>query len=583
MSTNTTTDLGVVSGIDMSAAGLVIDAPTEVLRPRPYQNECIRAVLDAAADGVRRPACVLPTGSGKTVIFSHLGKHWREYGFSGRVMVLVHRDELVRQTVDKLRVIAPALKVGIVQADQNEHVERDVIVASVQTVRKIWRLDDVMDSGRIGLVIVDECHHASAESYVTVLNALGCFNPDDDTVAVGFTATLSRGDMRSLGDIWERVVFQRDILDMIPEFLVDVSGKMVTVDGFSLSQVSMQGGDYGVGSLSDALLSADAPDFIANAYMEHAADKPGIIFTPSVETAHAFTAALAARGIETRAVWGAMPKEDRRQVLRDAHAGRVQVLVNCMVLTEGFDWPRAEVAVIARPTTSASLYVQMVGRILRKYPGKEKALVLDIVGATQEHRLATLADLTSNRIQIIQEGESLTEAVRRERAAGNQYLKDYVVLYQDVDLFKRSTAVWLQTYEGIWFVSTRDDIYFIWPGSDAGLYHVGVKPLKSRDENGQPRGKGGWRHKDIDLETAMEWAEQEALAADPMTARRKASWRQGRQKPSEGQLRYAERLRLDVPENITKAEISDMIDVRIVSRMLDKSIRSGSNRRRVNK
>lgn len=570
--TNTSleTKYGSQGEIDLSAAGLIPVDPREALSPRPYQNECIRAILDAVSSGVRRPACVLPTGSGKTIIFSYLGKHWIEYGFTGRIMVLVHRDELARQTVNKLHKVAPKLKVGVVQASQDEHEGCDVVVASVQTVRKLYRLDNIQDTGRIGLVIVDECHHASAESYVTVLNALGCFNPDDDTVAVGLTATLSRGDMQSLGEIWERVVFQRDILDMIPKYLVDVSGKMVTVEGLSLSQVAMRGGDYAVGSLSDALLSADAPDFIADAYMEHAADKPGIVFTPSVATAHAFTEALTARGIEARAIWGAMDKQARRNALRDAHAGRVQVLVNCMVLTEGFDWPRAEVAVIARPTTSATLYVQMVGRILRKYPGKENALVLDIVGATQEHRLATLADLTSNRIQIIQPGETLTEAVQREKREGNARLKDYVVLYQDVDLFKRSDAVWLQTYEGIWFVSTREDVYFIWPGNEPGpdgqeSYHVGVKPLKGKG--------GGWRHKDVDLETAMEWAQQEALAADPMTARKRASWRIGRQKPSEGQLRFAERLRLDVPENITKREISDMIDVRLVSRMLDKPLK----------
>lgn len=578
--TSLETTYGTAYGeLDLTVAGLVQDDPREALSPRPYQNDCIRACLDAAGSGKRRFAVVLPTGSGKTVIFSHLSRHWNDYGFPGRIMILVHRDELVRQTVDKLTQIAPHLNVGVVQADQDEHENAHVIVASVQTVRKLYRLDNITESGRIGLVIVDEAHHAAADSYVTVLNALGCFNPDADTIAIGFTATLARSDMKALGDIWESVEFQRDILDMIPKYLTDVSGKMVTVDGFSLSQVAMRGGDYAVGSLSDALLSADAPDFIANAYMEHAADRKGIVFTPSVATAEAFTDALSRRGLEARMVWGAMDKEARRDVLRDAHAGRVQVLVNCMVLTEGFDWPAAEVAVIARPTTSSALYVQMVGRILRKYPGKEKALVLDIVGATQEHRLATLADLTSNRIQIMQEGESLTEAVARERKMGNPALRDYIVTYQDVDLFQRSGAVWLQTYEGIWFVSTRDDVYFIWPGTEPDKYHVGVKALKKYDESGQRRDPGGWRHKNIDLETAMEWAEQEAIAADPMTARRRASWRIGRKPPSEGQVNYARRLGLEMPENITKRELSDMIDVKVTSRLLDKSLRQRRNKR----
>lgn len=555
---------------DLMSAGLIQENPYEALKPRPYQAECIRACLDGAAAGKRRFAVVLPTGSGKTVIFSHLSRHWNEYGFPGRVLILVHRDELVSQTVDKLSQIAPHLNVGVVQANQDEHEDRHVIVASVQTVRKLHRLDNITETGKIGLVIVDECHHAAAESYVTVLNALGCFNPDADTVAIGFTATLSRNDMKALGDVWESVEFRRDILDMIPEYLTDVSGKMVTVDGFSLAQVAMRGGDYAVGSLSEALLSADAPDFIADAYMEHAADKKGVVFTPSVATAEAFSDALSRRGIESRMVWGGMRKEDRRQVLSDAHAGRVQVLVNCMVLTEGFDWPAAEVAVIARPTTSSALYVQMVGRVLRRFPGKERALVLDIVGATQEHRLATLADLTSNRIQIIQEGESLTEAVRRERKEGNPNLQNYAVTYQDVDLFQRSDAMWLQTYEGIWFVSTRENVYFIWPGTEPDRYHVGVKPLRGKG--------GGWSHRDVDLETAMEWAAQEATAEDPMTANRRASWRQGRKPPTDGQRRFAAALNLDVPENVTKRELGDMIDVKIASRLLDKPLKKARKR-----
>jgi len=554
------------------AAGLIPDSLTETLQPRPYQAECIRTVLDAVANGARRPACVLPTGAGKTVIFSHLARHWNEYGFSGRILILVHRDELVRQTVDKLTQIAPALKVGIVQGKQDEHVDCHVIVASVQTVRNLYRLDNVTESGEIGLVIVDECHHATAESYVTVMNALGCFNPESRTVAVGFTATLSRSDSKSLADVWESVIFKMDILDMIPEYLTDVSGKMVTVDGFSLADVAMRGGDYAAGSLSEALLSADAPDFIADAYMEHAADKPGVVFTPSVATAEAFSDALSRRGIVAEVVTGAMDKETRRRVLRDAHEGRVQVLVNCMVLTEGFDWPRAEVAVIARPTTSAALYVQMVGRVLRKYPGKTKALVLDIVGASQEHRLATLADLTSKRIIGLQEGESLIEAVRREQKDQNPLLRDYAVTYEDVDLFQRSYAMWLQTNEGVWFVSTSTHVFFLWPGSEPDSYSVGKKPIRPRDKDGN-RLTGGWLHKDVPLEAAKQWAEQEAVFEDHTVATRTASWRRRREPATEGQIRYASRLGLKVPEGVTKRDISDMIDIAVASRLLDKPLK----------
>lgn len=555
----------------MTSHGLFVDGAAEILQPRPYQSECIRAILDSIADGDKRPACVLPTGSGKTVIFSHLSRHWNDYGFDGRVLILVHRDELVQQTVNKLHSVAPHLNVGIVQGKQNEHIGRDVIVASVQTVRKMYRLDEIVSSGEIGLVIVDECHHASAESYVTVMNTLGCF-AEKGAVAVGFTATLSRNDSKSLGDVWEKVIYRRDILDMIRDgYLTDVKGKLVTVDGLSLSQVSMRGGDYQIGSLSDALLSAQAPEFVADAYAEHAAGRFGIIFTPSVATAEAFTAALNRRGIAAEAVWGGMDRQARRDVLSAAHEGRVQVLVNCMVLTEGFDWPRAEVAVIARPTTSSALYVQMVGRVLRRFPGKESALVLDVVGASEEHRLATLADLTSRRINLIQEGESLREAVRREKESQNEFLQDYVVAYEDVDLFGQSKVRWLQTLEGIWFVATTESVFFVWPGSEPGTYNVGTRPRRKRFG-------GGWLQRDVDLEAAKQWVEQhEEVMLSTMTTSRKASWRRTRVRATDAQLAHAKRLRIKRPDldQMTKSDLSDLLEVHSVSRMLDPALRKG--------
>jgi superfamily II DNA or RNA helicase len=581
---------------------MTIDNPIDMhngdgywLKLRPYQNECLIQIHEGFQRGIKRAAVVLPTGSGKTVIFAHLCGEWRDLVANGvatgRVLILVHRDELIRQTVKKLEDDSPGLRVGVVRANENDHEDRDVIVASVQTVRKLFRLDQIIASGAIGLVVVDECHHAAAESYLTVLNALGCFNEQTSEqggcVAVGFTATLVRTDKRSLGAVWQEVVYQRDILDMIADhghgdspcmpdceggYLVNVSGKMVTIDGLSLSQVAMQGGDYAIGSLSDALMSADAPKFAADAWMEHAAGRPGMVFTPTVDTAQAFAAEFSDRGIATAAVWGAMGDDLRRDVLRDAHTGKLQVLVNCMVLTEGFDWPRAEVVMVARPTTSSALYVQMIGRGLRRSPGKGDALVLDLVGASKDHKLATLADLTSRRIENIYEGESLMDAVQREREARNPALADYAVGYEDVDLFQRSYAAWLQTKKGIWFVSTRTSIYFVWTGSEPGLYRLGRRPL--RINKGQ-RVPTEWLKVDVDLETAMSWGSQLATNEDPMynVASRGASWR--RKGPSTAMMNYARRLGLSsqIEPGMNQGEVSTLIDIHIASRMLDKAVR----------
>jgi superfamily II DNA or RNA helicase len=561
----------------------------DLLRLRPYQAKALERICahfpDHAkdVDTPRRIAAVMPTGSGKTVLFAHLAKRWMEsehtfLGLPHRVLILVHRDELVTQAVDKLRQVAPGVPVGVVKAERND-VDHDVIVASVQTLARAHRLEQLPP---VGLVIVDECHHASSSSYRAVLEHFGCYSSAAETrdssgaVAVGFTATMARGDGRGLGDVWQEVVFRLDILDLIEQgHLVDVAGRRVTVDGLTLENVMQRGGDYAPTSLSEALMSADAMRVTADAYEQYAKDRSGIVFTPNVESAHAFAEEFLKRDILAMAVWGGMDLATRHHTLAEFKAGRIQVLVNCAVLTEGFDAPIASCAVIARPTLSAALYVQMVGRVLRPYPGKTNALVLDVAGASEMHPLATLADLSSRRLDEVHEGESLTEAVRRERERGNPALADYVVDSYEVDLFRRSEALWLQTHQGVWFTSTKDSLYFLWPGSEPDLYRVGKRPIRT--------GGGGWIAEDVPFNVAQEWAEQAALEDDaanrangghrePSLALKNASWRRNRQPASPNQVEKLTRLGIAVPAGVTKRQASDLITIELASRALDRAV-----------
>jgi superfamily II DNA or RNA helicase len=559
----------------------------DLLRLRPYQAKALDTIVDnlpsGAGDGEtpRRFAVVLPTGAGKTVLFAHLAKRWNEgdhlyAGLPARVLILVHRDELVTQAVDKLRQVARGVPVGVVKAERND-VDHDVIVASVQTLAREGRRSQLPP---IGLVIVDECHHASAAGYRAVLEHVGCYYEgeyaDLRAVAVGFTATMARGDGQGLGDVWQEVVFRLDILDLIEQgHLVDVSGRRVTVDGLTLETVVKRGGDYAPTSLSEALMSTDAIRVTADAYERYAEGRSTIVFTPNVESAHAFAREFVKRGIYARSVWGAMNADHRRHVLEEFKRGEIPVLTNCAVLTEGFDAPIASCAVIARPTLSAALYVQMVGRVLRPYPGKTDALVLDVAGASELHQLATLADLSTRRLEVVREGESLTAAVQRERAAGNPRLADYVVDSYEVDLFRRSEPLWLQTHQGVWFTSTKDSLYFLWPGSEPDLYRVGKRPIRT--------GGGGWIAQDVPFNVAQEWAEQAALEDDaanrangghrePSLALKNASWRRNRTPASPQQVEKLTRLGIDVPAGVTKRQASDLITIELASRALDRAI-----------
>lgn len=557
-----------------------------IIRPRPYQNMTITAVEKSIKDGNRRPAVIIPTGGGKTVIFAYLAaRHVEREGTP--VLILVHREELVNQTLDKLRMVAPDLQVGVVKAERNE-TGAQVIVGSVPTLSSVRRLD--MMPTDLGLIVVDECHHASAASYQRILSWFDC-------PAVGFTATMIRGDGKDLGETWTMPpVFQMDILDMIPEYLVDVIGQQVTVNGLDLSQVAMRGRDFAPLSLGDALRTSGAAAFIVDAYREHAADRQGIVFAPDVPTVLEMAEAFNLAGFKTAPVWGDMDRDLRRSVLREYEAGRIQVLVSCMVLTEGFDSPRAEVAVIARQTTNPGLYVQMVGRVLRPYPGKTRALVLDVVGVSSRYSLAGLEDLTGRRLSGIEPGESLLQAVQRERSLRNPKLADYVVNTREVDLFHRSKIGWLETRAGVWFLDVPRGLIFLWPDSgEPGRYRVGTVPNTVSDYGSVTP---TWHIRGATIEYAMVWAEQLAddylreldekrLEADPDAVRfwslsRTASWRRRNATPL--QLDLAKSLGVDLSPwekkgrysswtTLTRGEASDLIGIERASHVLDDKIR----------
>lgn len=550
---------------------------------RDYQRAALDAVYDQWSAGVQRPAVVAPTGAGKTVMFAHLIREEHE-ATGKRTVVLVHRDELADQAMSKIQQIAPHLSVGKVKAADND-VHADVVVASVQTVARWHRLEQLLDTDDpFGLVIVDECHHAVAPSWKYVLGELGAvWGPQDDaepwaTRMVGFTATLARGDGIGLGKVWQKVAYAISLTRLIRRgYLADVRGKRVGLEELDLNGVRTSGGDYQTGALGDALLDAGIGPAVAQAYREHAADRQGVVFTPTIETAWEVADALNGAGIPSEVVTGSTPREHRQDIYRRYQDGKIQVLVNCMVLTEGFDAPWASCVVIARPTRSGPLYVQMVGRGLRPWPGKDDALVLDVVGASEDNKLATLIDLAPGKVKQLADGESLAEAIEaaelaeiEDAAEREAYARQSRMTAKDIDLFGQSRSVWLRTPAGVWFIPTREGEYFLWPSDrpgEEGLWDACVAPVI--DYKRKP-----WErlHTGLPLELAMSWAQTEAEETDPSVASREASWRKRGGKPSEAQLGMLRRYyRSDeIPETLSKVEASDMISVGIAAKVFDK-------------
>jgi len=546
------------------------------IKLRDYQREAIDAVFSAWAEGVRRPAIVLPTGAGKTVVFSALVKEWRKRdgaalkAYGSRVIILAHRDELVDQAIAKLRAVLPQdVTVGKVKATQNE-ITADVMVCSVQTLSSQRRLNNLVlldqgtDRPKVGLIITDECHHAAAASYQKIYNAF------PDVLQLGVTATMARGDRVGLGKVWDDVVYSKSVLWMMSKnYLTDVEAKQVNLWGVDMADVKTSRGDYQAGDLGRALMESEAHRPIAAAYQEYAKDRRGIVFTPTVETAEATAGELNTAGVKTAVISGETPRDERRRIFDDFRTGRVQVLSNCMVLTEGFDAPWAEVAVIARPTQSQPLYVQMVGRVLRPWPGKTKALVLDVVGASASNKLRTLIDLEPGVVQEVKEGETLAEAQEREEAESNSLVPgtagSFTLKVKDVDLFAGSDHAWVTTPKGVLYISCGERYVFLWPSREPGLWDVCHADTKGREP---------WQRSDyvgLDLGSAMAWGE--AVSEDfygGFSTRKTAAWRKG--PPSDAQVALAERLRIPGADKMSKGELSQALDLHFGAKFFDRRV-----------
>lgn len=524
---------------------------SDALPLRPYQAATIDAITAAWDRGLNRAAAVLPTGSGKTVIFSHLAKHAHQQG--RRTLILAHRDELLRQAADKIRAVAPGIPVGIVKAAENEHADAAVIIASVQTLARPNRRAQIEN---VGVMVVDEAHHAAADTYRATMGHFGAWR---GLPVAGLTATMVRQD-GGLAEVWPEVVYRRDVLEMIADrFLVDVRGKAVQLDGLDLDTVASSGGDFQDGALGAALDHAQAAQAIADAYRQHAADRPGILFSPTVETAHSFAEALTAAGIPAAAVWGAMPADQRADVLKRYADRDLQVLTNCAVLTEGFDAPWASCVVIARPTRSVGLYVQMVGRVLRPFPGKDDALVLDLTGASTRHKLASIVDLTGRQIPQPQEGESLAEA--EARGAGTPVQHPAGALgWVDVNLFGTSASAWLRTRGGAWFIPAGTAYYLLAPGVEPETLRV-WRWTKAEKFQAAPNAR------DLPLEYAMRWAELYADRRARPISHRDAGWRSRPASPA--QLETCRRFRVPTVPGMTQGAASDAIAMHFASNVID--------------
>lgn len=378
---------------------------------RPYQQQAIDAVFEAEARGVRCQAIVMATGLGKTVVFAHLIARR-----GGRALVLAHRDELLTQAAQKIIAVNPGASVGIVRGDLDEH-NAQIVVASVATLSRERRLKRL--NADFSTVIVDEAHHSAANSYGKIFEHVAPSNP----LLIGVTATPDRADGKGIDQWFSEIVFQMGIDEGIRQgWLSNLEGKLIHLKGADFSKVHVRKGDYDLSELEQIMEAANWHEHVAKAWADHASERKSVIFVPKVAMAYSLAEQIRSIGGRAEAIDGAMKIDDRRGVLKRLATGETRVVVNCAVLTEGFDEPSLDCVIMARPTKSRSLYVQCVGRGLRLNDGKENCLILDMVGVSQRHDLVSLASLAG--VERLKNGESFTKAQERSKEEAEQKAKE---------------------------------------------------------------------------------------------------------------------------------------------------------------
>ena len=408
------------------------------MRLRDYQEDAATGVFNAWNECTSALA-VLPTGLGKTVLFAEIIRRMHQRG--ARAMVLAHREELITQAADKIHRVTgleAQIEMGEYHVSTYFGQMPPVVVSTVQTHCAggdgAGRMSK-FDPADFGLVVIDEAHHATAGTY---RRCIDWYRQNPKCKILGVTATPDRADEAALGQVFESVAYEYGVLQAIQSgWLVPIEQQMVTVGSLDFSNIRTTAGDLNQGDLAEVMESERNLQGIAAPTVEICGDRRAIIFATTVEQAERL-AEIINRYRPDRAAWvcGKTDKDDRRRMLADFKAGRLQYVVNVGVLTEGFDDSGVEVVVMARPTKSRALYAQMAGRGTRpaediagklgdvptaaercamiRESRKPSCLIVDFAGNAGRHKLCCSADILGGDI----DDEVVAEVTRRVREGG---------------------------------------------------------------------------------------------------------------------------------------------------------------------
>lgn len=525
---------------------------------RDYQKRCLTNTVEARARGVNRQLVAIATGGGKTEIFSRLGEYHDDIY---PMLVLAHREELLDQAKFKLERANPDLTVEIEMGALEASTDADVVCASVATLgRNGSPRIERFDPSYFNTIVVDEAHHAAASTYKNVLNYFS------DAFRIGFTATPKRADNVRLDDVFDEIVFEKNMYDLICEGYLATPVPYRFTSSVDISDVKIYGGDYAVGELSNAVNVEARHEVCVQAYekiAQEAGHSPStIVFCVDVAHANALAEYFCSRGIESKAISG--KSVDRDLIIDDHKAGKFKVLTNCQVAVEGYDDPGIELVIMARPTRSTIFYAQAVGRGARLDGKENRFYIVDIVDASRGKRPLSILSLMGLPSEFGADGVPIQESIEKftklketspSLALTVKSLEEIDAAWEKIDLFtpppineallEFSRLLWMEVGDEYVINVNAENRIKITP-DQLGTFHV----VKNDDEIAHESTL-------VDAFNTADTVVRKDFADAVVLLDTQAGWRSN--PPTDKQIKILKRY--NVPhEHLTKGQASQIID-----------------------
>lgn len=355
---------------------------------RDYQVEATNKVLQHVRAGERKLLIVLATGLWKTTVFSNLIGIVRKAS-GKKSLILAHRDELLTQAKERVELMNPWIIVGLEWGENSCTGHEDVVVASVQTLgRSSSERIKKFNPDEFWIIVIDEAHHSTAQGYKNILEYFGS-QTSKHPVILWVTATPNRADWDDLREVFEHVVCNYDIKYWIQNgYLSQVKAYTVNTDT-DISEVGITAWDFKIWELGQAVNTEARNELVIGTYKKLLDGKKAIAFCVNVEHSKTLAEEFRKAGVTAESVTGDTPKEERDKIMEDYKNGSLQILCNCLVATEGFDAPQTAGVLLARPTKSESLFIQMAGRGLRLADDKDHVKLIDFVDNTKNNSIVS--------------------------------------------------------------------------------------------------------------------------------------------------------------------------------------------------